>query len=216
MDQQPDSDNSLVISYLWLRTAIGIIGIALPFALALGKILFDGGGLQSSMSAYYYTNTRNVFVGSLCAIGIFLMSYRGYGRKDNIAGKLACVFAIGVAFFPTTPPTIAAPGDKLIGVIHLTCAALLFLTLAYFSLCLFRKTDPTKPPTPQKQRRNLVYALCGYAILASILLIATFKALPSLAPFQEFKPVFWLEALAVVSFGVSWLTKGEAILADEK
>jgi len=46
MDQQPDSDNSLVISYLWLRTAIGIIGIALPFALALGKILFDGGAYR--------------------------------------------------------------------------------------------------------------------------------------------------------------------------
>ncbi|HLR04902.1 MAG TPA: hypothetical protein VK117_03760, partial [Pyrinomonadaceae bacterium] len=106
--------------------------------------------------------------------------------------------------------------DKLFGAIHLTCAALLFLTLAYFSLCLFRKTDPTKPPTPQKRRRNVVYALCGYAILGSILLIATFKALPGLAPFQQLTPVFWLEALAVVSFGVSWLTKGEAILADEK
>ena len=87
MGQQPDSDNSLVISYLWLRTAIGIIGIALPFALVLGKILFDGGGLQNSMSAYYYTNTRNLFVGSLCAIGIFLMSYRGYGAKTTSPGN---------------------------------------------------------------------------------------------------------------------------------
>ena len=121
-----------------------------------------------------------------------------------------------MAFFATTPEANATSRDLLTGRLHLIFAALLFLTLAYFSLCLFRKTDPTKPPTPQKRRRNLVYALCGYAILASILLIATFKALPSLAPFQEFKPVFWLEALAVVSFGVSWLTKGEAILADEK
>jgi hypothetical protein len=27
-------------------------------------------------------------------------------------------------------------------------------------------------------------------------------------------PVFWFEGLAVVAFGVSWLTKGEAILKD--
>jgi hypothetical protein len=216
MDQRLDSDDSLVISYLWLRTAIGIIGIALPFVLALGKILFDGGGLQSSMSAYYYTNSRNFFVGSLCAIGVFLMSYRGYERKDNIAGKLACLFAIGVAFFPTQPETNALPGDKLLGAIHLTCAALLFLTLAYFSLCLFRKTDPTTPPTPQKLRRNAVYSICGYTILASILFIVIFKATLEHTVLQNFKPVFWLEALAVVSFGVSWLTKGEAILGDEK
>ena len=216
MDQQPDPDNSLVISYLWLRTAIGIIGIALPFALAMGKILFDDGGLQSSMSAYYYTNTRNLFVGSLCAIGIFLMSYQGYERKDNIAGKLACVFAIGVAFFPTTPEINATSGDQLTGRFHLIFAALLFLTLAYFSLCLFRKTDLTKPPTPQKRRRNAVYSICGYTILASILLIVMVRVWLEYTVLQNFKPVFWLEALAVVSFGVSWLTKGEAILADER
>ena len=31
----------------------------------------------------------------------------------------------------------------------------------------------------------------------------------------RFSPLFWLEAVAVVAFGVSWLTKGEAILADK-
>ena len=27
-------------------------------------------------------------------------------------------------------------------------------------------------------------------------------------------PVYWLEAIAVVAFGISWLIKGEFILAD--
>src|SRR5712671_5197551 len=94
-------NNSLVISYLALRKAVGIIGIALPFVLAFGKILLDGPGIQSSVSAYYYTGMRDVFVGSLCAIAVFLMSYRGYERKDDIAGDLACVFALGVALLPT-------------------------------------------------------------------------------------------------------------------
>ena len=34
------------------------------------------------------------------------------------------------------------------------------------------------------------------------------------SPIKVYKPVFWLEAIAVVAFGISWLTKGEAILKD--
>jgi hypothetical protein len=44
---------------------------------------------------------RGVLAGSLWAIGIFLMSYRGYQKRDEMAGRLACVFALGVALFPT-------------------------------------------------------------------------------------------------------------------
>lgn len=42
-----------------------------------------------------YTGMRDVFVGALCAIAVFLRSYRGYDRRDHIAGNLACVFAAG-------------------------------------------------------------------------------------------------------------------------
>ena len=31
----------------------------------------------------------------------------------------------------------------------------------------------------------------------------------------KLNPVFWLESLAIVAFGVSWFVKGEAILKDE-
>ena len=30
------------------------------------------------------------------------------------------------------------------------------------------------------------------------------------------EPIFWLESVAIVAFGLSWLTKGETILKDEK
>ena len=214
MTKKSATDDSLVISYLGLRKAVGVIGLALPFALALGKILFDGGGLQSSMSGYYHTNMRNLFVGSLCAIAVFLMSYWGYDRKDNIAAKIASVFAIGVAFFPTYPEVGATAEDALAAKIHFISAAGFFLTLAFFSLFLFRRTDPKKPPTSQKRKRNVVYMVCGLIMLISIVLIGILAMLPWDAPIKRFKPVFWLESLAVVAFGVSWLTKGEAILED--
>jgi hypothetical protein len=206
--------SSLVIGYLTLRRAVGLLGTALPFVLSLGAFLLFHTGIQASMSSYYHTGMRDVFVGTLCAIGVFMISYRGYERQDDVAGDLACVFAVGVALFPT-----ALREDlplETIGALHLLFAALFFLTLAYFSLCLFTKTDLTKTPTPRKLQRNKVYRVCGYMLLASIVLIGLLTFLPSeikqtLSPYH---PVHWLESLGVVAFGISWLTKGEAMLGD--
>ncbi len=206
-------NDSLVISYLNLRKAVGIIGISFPFVLVVGKWLAGYPGIQSSISAYYHTVMRDVFVGILCAIGVFLFSYRGYDRRDDVAGTLAGIFAIGVALFPTSRVEGAVARDT-IGLLHLVFAALFFLTLAYFSLVLFRRTDPRLPPTSRKKQRNVVYALCGYAILGCLALIAGVSLLPADSPVRGLDPVFWLEAAAVVAFGVSWLTKGEAILKD--
>jgi hypothetical protein len=199
-----------------MRTAVGVIGCALPFVLAFGKMLLQGRGIEGSISYYYYTDMRGVFVGSLCAMGVFLGSCTGYDRRDAIAGRLACAFAVGVALFPTKPYVGATPQEKIIGAVHLSCAALLFLTLAYFSLVLFTRTDPNKNPTAQKLQRNTVYRVCGYAILVCIFLILV-DTLPAVnALVWRLTPVFWLESTAVVSFGVSWLTKGETILKDEE
>jgi hypothetical protein len=47
-------------------------------------------------------------------------------------------------------------------------------------------------------------------MLACIALIGVIKVFPDLADrLDPYKPVFWLEAGAVVSFGISWLVKGE-------
>lgn len=213
MTDTTDSSRSLVLSYLNLRRSIGVLGFTLPFVLALGGIwIGKESELAPTISHYYYSCMGDVFVGTLCAIGVFLMSYRGPEPKDNIAGDMACVFAIGVALFPTTPVSSA---PTFTGGLHFAFAAAFFLTLAYFSLILFTKTDATSPPTARKLLRNIVYKVCGYAILAAIAMIAIVKLSAAddgaLAPY---KPVFWLESVAVIAFGVSWLTKGEAILRD--
>ena len=208
-----------LLSYFGLRKAIGVIGIALPFVLWFGQPLLDqllgaASGIPSSVSGYYYSPLRDVFVGSLCAIGVFLFSYKGYDKKDAIAGKIASFSALGVALFPTTPDTGVTPLATFIGYVHAFFAAFFFLTLAIFSLVLFRKTDETKAPTWQKLQRNKVYLTCGITILLCLVLIAIIHFLPSGASIWRFYPVFWLETIADVAFGVSWLVKGEAILKD--
>jgi len=200
---------TLVASYVFLRQAIGYLGLTLPIVLAIGGLVSHT-VIQDSMSAYYHTDMRNIFVGVLCAIGVFMLSYRGQEWQDVLAGDLACVFAIGVAWFPVNLPGGTSP----IGYIHYFFATSLFLTLSYFSLCLFTKTDPVKRPTRKKLQRNVVYKICGYTMLGAIALIGVIKVLgldASGAALHDLDPVFWLEATTVVAFGISWLIKGEGI-----
>lgn len=86
-------------TYRYLR--IGLIGAA---ALLAGAVLLERSQAhcwQGSISAYYFTPARGVFVGTLVAIGLVMIVIKGKGLEDlylNLAGMLAPV----VAFIPTT------------------------------------------------------------------------------------------------------------------
>lgn len=212
----------MVISYLALRKAVGVLGMVLPVALLLGVFLFSKcSAIQDSISDYYFTIMGDLFVGILCAVALFLFSYKGYDRRDYIASKLASVFALGVAFFPTTGPSVESGcnflqrnAGSVSSDIHNISAACFFGVLAYMALFLFTKGDPH--PTANKRRRNVVFRVCGYTMAAAILLLFIYFKVPAL---QEslgvYKPVFILETTALWAFGFSWLTKGEMILKDE-
>jgi len=219
MDQR---EIPLVISYLFLRRAIGIIGILFPFILVTGSVVAGGcTEIQPTISDYYHTNMRDVFVGTLCAVALFLFSYRGYNYMDNIAGNLACIFALGVAFFPASATEPLAPCNHtaathhpLIGKIHLVAAGLFFIVLACFSLFLF--TRGVSMPTPEKLIRNKIYRICGFVILACIMLLLLFYSLPSFDFYlKKYKLVFWIETIALWAFGISWLIKGQYLLRDK-
>jgi hypothetical protein len=95
--QQGDQHSSLTYSYLALRKAVGWIGILLPFVLMLGGyLIFKEDFTLKNISVYYYTGMRNILVGSLCAISLFLFFYKGYDKWDNMTGNLRP----GYSFFP--------------------------------------------------------------------------------------------------------------------
>ncbi|KPL15388.1 MAG: hypothetical protein AMS23_06475 [Bacteroides sp. SM1_62] len=198
-------------SYWTLRKAVGWIGLLLPFVLMLGGlIIFHGKLIEGSISYYYHTGMGDVFVGALCAVALFLFFYSGFDKWDDWAGNLAGLFAIGVAWFPTTK---SGPEDW-VGIIHLTCAVLFFLILASFSFFLFTKTAKDKGPTKQKKKRNVIYRICGLVMVASLIAIVIFMAIRD--DNSKFPFVFLGETIALVAFGISWLTKGEAIYPDKK
>ena len=212
----PRAKNPIVLSYLALRRAVGAVALALPFVLALPWWVLRDHIIESSISGYYYTGMRNILVGSLCAIAMFMFCCRGYDRKDEIAGILSSIFALGVAFFPNSPDTGATPLQIQVGIAHYVFAAMLFLTLAYFCLVLFKMTAADKSLTPQKRQRNVVYTLCGWVILVSIGLIVLLKSILGVRHlFGSVGPVLCFETTSMIAFGIAWLVKGETFLKDE-
>lgn len=207
--------SSEVITAKALRRAVGILGIVLPVAVFLGALIIFRSGVRGSISGYYYTGMRDVFVGVLWATGIFLFCYRGYEKVDDRIANWAGVFAVCVSLFPTTPDDPVSGPVKFIGSLHLLFAAAFFLLLSFMSLKLFTKSD-LKVIKGQKRIRNLVYVNCAYIMFACVVLMAIVSFLPagpSLA-LKPFHPILVLETAALWAFGFSWLVKGETLWQD--
>jgi hypothetical protein len=89
-------------TYRYLRLAIVVVTIALLVSIVLEAI--GEGCAVGSISGYYYTPVRTVFVGGLIAIGVCLIAIKEDSPlKDallNLSGALAPI----VAFVPTTFP----------------------------------------------------------------------------------------------------------------
>jgi len=203
--------NNQIISYYALRILIGATGVLLPLLLIIGNLIANETlKIEFSVSDYYDNGTAgDILVGILFVLGFFLMTYKGYDRKDSIAANLGCVFALGVALCPTTST------NQLIHILHFVFAVLLFSVFIFFSIYLFRKSDTPKGMNKQKDKRNMVYLVCGIVMIVCIAGIAV-----GMIWLQQFSKtwhlVFWFESIALIAFGISWITKAEFLfLRDE-
>ncbi len=200
-----------MITYMTLRKAVGFLGIGLAPVVVLGSFISDHTfQIQISLSAYYYTGMRNEMEGIICGISMFLLSYHGYTKQDSIVSKLAGLFALGIAFLPTSETS--DKGD-IISKLHYITAGIFFALLAYMSIFLFTKSAGN--PTPQKIRRNRIYRVCGIIMVVSFIGIPidSIKVIHDNISFL--KPTLIFETLALTAFGISWLTKGEWIYKDK-
>jgi hypothetical protein len=156
--QRNPEGNQLIVSYMILRQAVGWIGTLLPVVLIVGNAISSTASRPDSMSGYYYTDMRNIFVGALCALGVFLAAYNGYDDVDRWMTNIAGFGAIGVALCPTKPAVCAAgagacpassvprlsTSQQVVGDIHLIFAALTFIALGLMAL-RFAKAGDTPP-----------------------------------------------------------------------
>ncbi|MDA5092691.1 hypothetical protein O2N63_01150 [Aliiroseovarius sp. KMU-50] len=212
-----------------LRRAIGSIGLGLPVALLIGTMLVDM-PMENSISEFFFSPLRDVFIAAAAGVGLFLLAYEGYPARDRewltdrrvsgIAGASVLVMAAIPAH--CTRDTCYQPlamFDQLItsavlqSALHMGAAGIFLISLGVMSQNLFtRCTMPQK--TRHKQRRNTCYRMFGWMIYAMVALIGVMKL-----GFSEIGRewdnawhfTFWAESLALWAFGLSWLMKGEVL-----
>jgi hypothetical protein len=211
-DTSPSTnDADAVLSYNGLRKCFGVIGLLLPCVLYVGHFFVDDARMPGSISAFYYTPLRNYFIGTLCALGVFLFSYR-YAPRDNVLGTVAGVLVIFVALNPTAAGAERSGWNDA----HLYAASLFFAILAYFCYVLFPQKPsippswlPPWPTATQEDKRDLTYRMCGLAIALAL-------AVAVVGMWADWDILFWCESAAVVAFSTAWSIKGGllGILAD--
>ena len=217
------------VTVLWNRAIIGILGILLPLIFIIGEAYFLRGGVhvRGSISAYYHSPMRDIFVAGLCVIGFFLATYlSGEGRsKDYWLSLVAGLAVLGVVFFPTTRPHLLpeAPrcgvtpmpdgcspiqqqfGETTIAGIHFTFALIFILSLA--AICfVFASPDREVPEPPTMQA---ILRTCGWVILGAVLWAIIGKFLK--VTIWELTPLYVAEVISVWAFGVAWLLKARTL-----
>lgn len=221
-DPAPFQQDVLYVrSYLLLRTAIGLLGLALPALVVLGDLLLDGVAAfpRTSLSAYYHSGVRDVFVGVLCATALILVTYKVFERNaDNAFSSVAGLAALGVAVFPTgraaesdpLTPLQAAVGEQTAEIVHFVCAGVFIGLLAALSW-FFGRREGHRDQQRDGRRAHFsprawkwFHRTCAAVVVAAVAFIGLSKATGLLASHS----VLIGEVVAVLAFGTSWLAKG--------
>ncbi|NUT93146.1 MAG: hypothetical protein HOY78_14090 [Saccharothrix sp.] len=158
-------DNHATQTYLALRFALLLLPALLLISIG-AQVVADSFCVLQSISAYYHTAVRGVFVGALCAIGACLIVYRGNLARENVLLDYSGFMAFLVAFVPTefdrTCTTAGTPipdNPGLADAVANNVLSLLIVTLiaavAAWKVRMLRP-DPGAPLTPFARRTLLV------------------------------------------------------------
>ena len=197
-----------------LRCLVGWLGMALPWLVLFLSLIFGYGFPDSISATYYLPPCITPFMIILGSAGILLVCYNGYERIDDITCTITgcCAFGIclfscdledlivhwGEAFNLTAVGTFQIP-PQVSSILHNGFALAFFGLLAFNSLFLFTRTNGLV--TPNKLRRNLIFRICGVGMIVSFLCIIPISI------FNLWGGIWVVEAIALMFFGISWLTK---------
>ena len=165
-----------------------------------------------SISAYYHTDLRDLFVGSLFSIGVMLVIYTGYTKSESILMTIGGIALIGVALCPTN---INSQG-VIENILHVFFAFLFFLSLAIFMYLSTRGDKGTlkilakKLEIEKNKYKNLIlrslkfaYWLCAFTmIFCFMLLIGNEINLPLINSSE--RATLYLETVCIAFFGIFW------------
>lgn len=104
------ADDHVIKTYRYLRLAMVFLVALLAVAVLREGLTRDPGCWETSISSYYYTPVRAVFVSVLVAIGVCLVVLKGNTEHEDVLLNLAGMLAFGVAFVPTPAVGVCREG----------------------------------------------------------------------------------------------------------
>jgi hypothetical protein len=198
------------IDHRTIKLLVGAIAIGLPIAVSVLAAPYD---LKSISESYYETDwTRSVLVGFLYAIAAFLAAYNGRTAYEMFWSKVAAGAAFLIAMFPCN----CGRGAEIIPGLHYGAAGLMFIVLAYFCAKFYMRAVDKMKDHPRAKLRAMVYALCGAAIVVSIIALGVDAILVRISPGNAFSDayktfVYWFETTGLAAFGIAWLVASHVI-----
>jgi F0F1-type ATP synthase assembly protein I len=214
-----------------LRKLVGILGVLLPFLLYLFLLFgYDHHTVLPSVSHYFYTRASICFIIIVSLLAIFLLVYKGEEPVDFYLSSAAGVFALCVLLFPTDNLSANCTNNPYSYIItflsdsparktfHFISAAVFLGCLDAMSFFLFTKSNcPPEKRRPEKKWRNRVYRTCSlFMTLALLVAFLGYLGIINESYYESNNLTFWMEAIAIEAFGISWLTKAELIFGDKK
>lgn len=185
------------LAFLIKSFGIGATALAVPIVLPLVGG-YDG---HYSISYFYHVAaTRDLFVGLLWALGLFLVLFQGLSRAENLFLTLAGVLLICVAMVPTSPEQCTNTAIDWHEGFAMGFFACLFVVALGFSK---RRLSYILWP-PLRRRFEQAYTIAG-CLMIGLPLFAW--GLNLLRGPECGHAIFWIEAAAITSFAIYWFVK---------
>lgn len=184
------------------HTLLGLQGIVLPFNIIISNWWFNQETeILPSLSMYYHSNVRHIFMGLLFSLGItFIAISVDYEWRNRTIATIAGLSAYGIALFPIHEEGQAwnISTDRLASSLHLLSAIVFYGCLIYFAWYIFPEVEENK--SAEKINRSRIRWYKGSAIGMGICM--TFIFMLGVILDQS---IFWWEAVANAIFGIVWL-----------
>ncbi len=208
MNDLPRPMVQLEQAFLEQRRGMAVLAALFPVAFLVSSFVLHRTEFQTSISAYYWTRDleRNVFVGTLCAIGVFLLLYKGYTWVEDRVLDVAGASAVGIAFFPMDRAgDCAGKGASIHGVF----AVLFFACIFYVCIFMSEKSLRQIQDLALRARFRNAYRTCSGIMVGSIAIAVASRLLPGdfALALCERSAVFWFEAVGVWAFSAFWYVK---------
>lgn len=187
------------------RFMLGIICGLLPVCCVLLGLLGELTGVNYpnwyvSISATYFANSNMCMIGALCLCAFFLFTYKGYDLGDRVFTMASAISALVLVACPCDAEGsgkylgLFALPSKVSSAIHDVSAAVLFIAFALMILTQFTKG--------KHKRRNIIYRICGWIMVAVMALVAVDRFLP----LPDYMTMIY-EFIMLEAFAVAWIVK---------